>query len=92
MRPDLQLAIDSRDTDLFGAAAEPKPGVPLHPDSIERGLQEAWARRELAERLRADAMAELDAWVRAALDAGWEVTRIAELGGISRQTIYARRE
>jgi len=90
MRADLQQAIDSRDTDLFGVAVEPELGVPLHPESIERGLQEAWARRELAERLRADAMAELDAWVRAALDAGWDVTRVAALGGISRQTIYAR--
>lgn len=91
MREEMQAAIDARDCDLFAGSSQPKAGVPLHPESIEDGLALAGAQRLLAERLRADAIADLDAWIEAAIDAGMPIAQIARHASISRETIYARR-
>ena len=84
---ELRRAVETRDVGLFGV--DSSPGRSPHPDSILTGLLEAGARRQLAQRLKADATGELIAWVRAAHEAGWEIKRIAELAGVTRATIYA---
>lgn len=90
LRAQLEHAVEARDTGLFDVGSSPEHKArPLHPDSILTGLLEAGARRQLAQRLEADATSDLTAWVRAAHEAGWEIKQIAELAGVTRATIYA---
>lgn len=87
---ELRHAVEARDTGLFDVGSSPEHKArPLHPDSIRTGLLESGARRQLAQRLEADATVDLTAWVRAAHEAGWEIKQIAEHAGVTRATIYA---
>ena len=90
LQAQLEAAVETRDTSIFEPGSSPEHKArPLHPDSIRAGLLEAGARRQLAQRLEADATVDLIAWVRAAHEAGWEIKRIAEHAGVTRATIYA---
>lgn len=90
MRADLQLAIDSRDTTLFGVGALPKRGVPVRPETIAEALELAGAQRQIAEALRREAMQSLDAWMGVALEMGMPLAQVAKLAGVTRATVYAR--
>ncbi len=85
----IQALIDTRDGSLFDGGTQPKGGVPLHPDSIAEGLALAGAQRELAGILRAEAMADLAAWIAAADRHGMPRAAIARTAGVSRTTVYA---
>lgn len=84
-----EAAVDARDVTIFGVGSSPESKGLLHPESIETGLIEAGGRRALAERLRADAMADLAAWLAAARRDGMPIARIARLAGVTRPTVYA---
>lgn len=78
-----------RDVSVFDRATSPNGRRgPLTPDRFREGLREAGLRRHVAERLRADAMADLADWMTAARAAGISVTEIADLAGSTRQTVY----
>lgn len=81
------LAVEARDVSIFDVGSSP---VAKHvsPDSCRDGLREAGARRQLAERLRNDAMLDLADWITVARTHGLEVTEIARLAGVTRQTVY----
>jgi hypothetical protein len=86
----IELTLQMRDTGIFGVSTSPE-GI-LRVSSIrecEEGMLEASARVRLAERLRAEAMVDLGAWVRTGVLVGIPKRRAARLGGISRATVYA---
>lgn len=86
--PDEADAAGWRDTRVFDRAASPTARRGLTPDHCREGLREAGLRRHVADRLRADAMADLADWMRAAREAGIAISEIAELAGATRQTVY----
>ena len=77
-----------RNTEVFEAATSPTGKRGLTPDHCREGLREAGLRRHVADRLRADAMADLADWMRAARTAGISISEIAQLAGTTRQTVY----
>jgi hypothetical protein len=86
---EIEQAVEVRDTGLFGVGSSPEGrSGPLHPEAIETGLIEAGGRRALAERLRADAMVDLVAWMAVARKRKMPIAQIARLAGVTRQTVY----
>lgn len=82
-----ERTINARDLDAFAAQSYPRGVVDI--ETIEVGLVAAGTRRLLAEHLAADATADLRAWIAQAARAGVGPVRIAQLSGVSRQTVYA---
>lgn len=62
--------------------------IPAHPDDVREGLREATDRRAHAERDRAEAMADTQAWVVAGEETGVTKTEMARITGLSRETIH----
>jgi len=58
-------------------------------DDARSALAEIGERRAAGERIRANAMLDLERWAPAALDAGLTRVEIARLAGVSRTTVYA---
>lgn len=62
-----------------------------HTDDVERALEAVRRQRPIKERAEANAQKELDALyatVRAAVEAGAPIARVARESGLSRQGIY----
>lgn len=85
--PDDADAAGWRDTGVFDGATSPT-AKRVTADQCREGLREAGLRRHVADRLRADAMADLADWMTAARAAGIPITEIAALAGTTRQTVY----
>lgn len=62
--------------------------LPYMTTALYQRLNQAATEREAAERLRNATSVQLHRIVREADEAGWPKTRIAEVAGISRQTVH----
>lgn len=83
---DRDLAVSARDTTVFDVGSHPKG--PPHPDTAREGLREVGDRRAVAQALVADASQDLAAWIAYAKRAGLSAIEIADLAGITRQSVY----
>lgn len=86
LQREMATAVDHRDVGIFEVGGAPSASP--HPDSIRVGLIEAGARRQLADRLKADASMDLAAWCRAAHEAGISISEMSRLSGASRPAIH----
>jgi transcriptional regulator with XRE-family HTH domain len=57
--------------------------------SLENNLSNAGRLSRKAAQQQLDAHATLTRWVREAVDKGWTKTKVAEVAGVSRTTVYA---
>lgn len=65
------------------------PASAVHPDDARQTLAQIGERRAAGERVRAEAMRDLERWAPAAVEAGVTRVEIARLAGVSRTTVYA---
>lgn len=87
LRAELDLALAALDPTLLDRAGSPR-GI-LDGEHVRRGLLEAGAARELCERLRSHAMADLGEWIVAAERERVPIAEIARLARLARATVYA---
>jgi hypothetical protein len=81
------LMLEARDVSLFETGTSPN-GKIVSSDSCRDGLREASARRQLAQRLEADAMIDLADWIQAAHQQGISKAEIARVAMVSRTTVH----
>jgi len=85
---ELDAAVAARDVSVFDGASSPRAEGPASIDTILVGLAEASARRELADRLAAEARLDLRGWIAEALRTGvLTQAEIARRARVSRETV-----